>query len=201
MSARSTRWPSFSETYCCLRREPSLSSMLKRTVAELSVAECSLTGIDTRPNERESDAIERAAMRSSHRCAGPARGDREHTGNARALSSRGVASRRRRSAAFLHGRRSHAERLHAARERLPGRPVVGPRVARLEAEVLARGQDRPLCAALQRRHLLPRDRHRDAEPGARTRRERRRRRLEAAVAQVVDEDPADAVAAAALGDE
>src|SRR5664279_1561710 len=62
MSARSTTFWSFSETYCCLRREPSLASMLKRTAAELSVAEYSLTGIDTRPNERDSEAIERAAI-------------------------------------------------------------------------------------------------------------------------------------------
>src|SRR5678815_5827440 len=68
---------SFSETYCCLRRAPSLSSMLKRTVAELSVAEYSLTGIDTRPNERESDAIDRAGIRAP-------RSFRVRTGGARA---------------------------------------------------------------------------------------------------------------------
>src|SRR5678815_5930840 len=133
---------SFSETYCCLRREPSLSSMLKRTVAELSVAENSLTGIDTRPNERDSDAIERAAMRSSTESLGsvaPARADRQHTSNARALSPGGVAPRRRRCRGILHGSGLHAERLHAAFDRLCGRPVPRPRVARLEAEVLARG--------------------------------------------------------------
>jgi aspartokinase len=46
----------------CFTREPSFDSRLKRTVAELSVAEYSLTGIDTRPKPSDSDAMERAAM-------------------------------------------------------------------------------------------------------------------------------------------
>ena len=98
-------------------------------------------------------------------------------------------------------RRLEAEGLHARGQRLARRPVVRPGVALLEAQVFARGGDRPLRAALERHELVPGDRHRDAEPRPRARRERRRRRLPVAVAQVVDEDPADAVAAAALGDE
>src|SRR5882672_858966 len=51
--------------YCCLTREPSFVSMLKLTLAELSVAEKSFTGMDTRPKLRVSEARERAAMRIS----------------------------------------------------------------------------------------------------------------------------------------
>ena len=39
--------------------------MLKRTVAELSVAEYSFTGIETRPKRSDRDAIERAAIEDS----------------------------------------------------------------------------------------------------------------------------------------
>src|SRR5688572_31421823 len=48
--------------YCCLTREPSLVSRLKPMLAELSVAEYTLTGMDTRPKPSVSEAIERAAM-------------------------------------------------------------------------------------------------------------------------------------------
>src|SRR5436190_3275365 len=193
ISARSTMCWSFSDTYCCFRREPSLSSMLKRTAAELSVAEYSLTGIDTRPNERESDAIERAAMRAPQSRSGPPRcasGPGAY-GQALDLVTRGVAP----------GRRLVAKDLHAFADRLRRRPVVRPGVLLLEAQVLARGRDGPLRAALERHQLLPGDRHRDAEARPRSRREGRCRRLPWAVPQVVDEDPADAVAAAAPGDE
>ena len=49
MSERGTTDWSFSETYCCLSREPSLASMLNLTDPADSVAEYSFTGIDTRP--------------------------------------------------------------------------------------------------------------------------------------------------------
>ena len=62
MSARSTTFLVSSEMYCCRTREPSFASRLKRMLAELSVAEYSRTGIDTRPKLRDSDAIERAAI-------------------------------------------------------------------------------------------------------------------------------------------
>src|SRR5688572_22058050 len=62
MSARATTAWSFSETYCCFSREPSLASRLNLTALAVSVAEYSLTGIDTRPKLRVREAIERAAM-------------------------------------------------------------------------------------------------------------------------------------------
>src|SRR5262245_43130898 len=78
MSARSTILPVAAEMYCCLSREPSFDSRLKRTVAEDSVAEYSLTGMDTNPKLKVSDAMERAAMERL-----PTReADDEHTASA-----------------------------------------------------------------------------------------------------------------------
>ncbi len=55
---------SFTQTYCCLRREPHvLCSMLKEMALLASVAENRRTGIETSPNETVNDAIDRAAMR------------------------------------------------------------------------------------------------------------------------------------------
>ena len=53
--------------------------------------------------------------------------------------------------------------------------------------------DRPVVAAVERVELVPRARHRDAEAGPRARRPGARGGRAAAVAQVVDEDAADAV--------
>src|SRR4051812_41120285 len=62
MSARSTGMFSLMHRYCCFTREPQLCSMLKLTPPELSVAENTLTGIDTRPKLSDREAMERAAM-------------------------------------------------------------------------------------------------------------------------------------------
>src|SRR6187402_839037 len=63
MSSRATGISSLMQRYCCFRREPQpLCSMLKEIDLVDSVAECSFTGIETRPKETVSDAIERAAM-------------------------------------------------------------------------------------------------------------------------------------------
>ena len=51
-----------SVTYRCRRRPPLADISLKRMAAELSVAEYSLTGIDTNPNASESDAMEREGI-------------------------------------------------------------------------------------------------------------------------------------------
>src|SRR5579862_9919713 len=51
-----------SVTYCCLTRAPLEAIHLKRMAAELSVAEYSLIGMDTKPKVSERDAIERAGM-------------------------------------------------------------------------------------------------------------------------------------------
>src|ERR1700743_1461659 len=67
MSARSTFFPVLFETYCCSRREPSGASKLNLILLSLSVAEYSLTGIETSPKDRERDAIERAAICFSSR--------------------------------------------------------------------------------------------------------------------------------------
>jgi hypothetical protein len=50
------------ETYCWHARAPSGHRKLNFTSVALSVAENSLTGTDTRPNDSDRDAIERAAM-------------------------------------------------------------------------------------------------------------------------------------------
>src|SRR5690606_35659509 len=50
------------DTYCWRTRSPSFVSRLKRMVAELSVAEYSFTGIETRPKDSDREAIERAAI-------------------------------------------------------------------------------------------------------------------------------------------
>src|SRR5437764_969597 len=62
MSARATTAWSFSETYCCFRREPSRVRRLNFTAPDDSVAEYSFTGMDTRPKLNDRDAMERAAM-------------------------------------------------------------------------------------------------------------------------------------------
>src|SRR5687768_4630467 len=63
MSSRATGTSSFTQKYCCLRREPqALCRRLKEMALLVSVAENSFTGIDTSPNEMVSDAIDRAAM-------------------------------------------------------------------------------------------------------------------------------------------
>src|SRR5215831_785434 len=68
MSSRGTTTSSLMHTYCCFRREPQvLCSMLNEIALLDSVAEKSLTGIETSPKETVSDAMERAAMRSSCR--------------------------------------------------------------------------------------------------------------------------------------
>src|SRR4051812_47455474 len=63
MSSRATGTSSLRQRYCCFRREPQpLCSMLNEIDLLASVAEKSLTGIDTSPNETVSEAMERAAM-------------------------------------------------------------------------------------------------------------------------------------------
>src|SRR6185503_7405786 len=63
MSSRGTTTSSLAQMYCCLTREPqALCSMLKEIARLASVAEKSLTGMETSPKETVRDAIERAAM-------------------------------------------------------------------------------------------------------------------------------------------
>src|SRR3954471_7037879 len=63
ISSRATGTSSFTQKYCCLRREPQvLCSMLNEIARLASVAEKSLTGMETNPNETVNDAIERAAI-------------------------------------------------------------------------------------------------------------------------------------------
>src|SRR5581483_881318 len=63
MSSRATGISSLMQMYCCFRREPqALCSMLKEMARLDSVAEYSLTGIDTSPKEIVSEPTERAAM-------------------------------------------------------------------------------------------------------------------------------------------
>src|SRR6188508_23434 len=65
MSSRGTGISSFTHRYCCFRREPQpLCSRLNEMAFVASVAENSLTGIDTSPNDTVNDAIDRAAMSS-----------------------------------------------------------------------------------------------------------------------------------------
>src|SRR5438309_11356403 len=69
MSSRATGTSSFTQKYCCLRREPQvLCSRLNEMARLASVAEKSLTGIDTSPNDTVNDAIERAAIAFLRRC-------------------------------------------------------------------------------------------------------------------------------------
>ena len=58
-----------------------------------------------------------------------------------------------------------AEHAHGFGQRLPGPPVIRPRVERLERQMLARRGDRPLRAALELWQSIPGHRHRDAEAG------------------------------------
>src|SRR6185369_9952511 len=63
MSSRATGTSSFTQKYCCFRREPqSLCSRLKEMALVDSVAEWSFTGIETSPKDTVSVAIERDAM-------------------------------------------------------------------------------------------------------------------------------------------
>src|SRR6266849_4493736 len=69
MSSRATGTSSFTQKYCCFSREPQvLCSRLNEMARLASVAENSLTGMDTSPNETVSDAIERAAIAFLRRC-------------------------------------------------------------------------------------------------------------------------------------
>lgn len=52
-------------TYCRRRRAPPAPISLNRTADELSVAEYTLTGIDTNPNVSDRVATERAAIAGS----------------------------------------------------------------------------------------------------------------------------------------
>src|SRR5260221_1600265 len=63
MSPRSTFSPSFEQTYCCLRRDPSfLWSQLNEIAAFDSPAANICTGTDTRPNETVAEPMEWAAI-------------------------------------------------------------------------------------------------------------------------------------------
>src|SRR5688572_17331578 len=63
MSSRATGTSSFTQKYCCFRREPqALCSRLKEIARLASVAENSFTGMDTSPKDRVNEAIDRAAM-------------------------------------------------------------------------------------------------------------------------------------------
>src|SRR5262245_65691059 len=63
MSLRSTFSPSFTQMYCCFRREPSfLCSKLNEIAAFDSPAANSCTGTDTRPNETVAEPMEWAAI-------------------------------------------------------------------------------------------------------------------------------------------
>src|SRR4051812_10641827 len=67
MSSRPTGTSSLTQKYCCRRREPqALCSRLKEIARLDSVAEKSLTGIDTSPNEILKEPIDRAAICFSH---------------------------------------------------------------------------------------------------------------------------------------
>src|SRR6267154_1894382 len=66
MSSRATATSSFTQMYCCFKRDPQvLFSRLNEMARLASVAEKSFTGIDTIPNETVSVAIDRAAMPAS----------------------------------------------------------------------------------------------------------------------------------------
>src|SRR3982751_5113522 len=65
MSSRVTATSSLTHKYCCFRREPqALCSRLNEMARLASVAEKSLTGMETSPNETVNDAIDRAAISS-----------------------------------------------------------------------------------------------------------------------------------------
>src|SRR5207237_373904 len=63
MSSRPTGTSSFTQKYCCLRREPQvLCSRLNEMARLASVAEKSFTGMETSPNDTVNDASDRAAI-------------------------------------------------------------------------------------------------------------------------------------------
>src|ERR1019366_133105 len=103
------------------------------------------TGIDTRPKESESEAIERAAMEAP-RSLGNAPAWARRTGSIRAGSSTchvaGTRRRRRRCNCVAKCLRHEAERLHGRAQGLLGLPVSRPGVDLLEAQVFARRLDR-----------------------------------------------------------
>src|SRR5438552_1767304 len=69
MSARATGTSSVTQKYCCLSREPQvLCSRLNEMARLASVAEKSLTGMDTSPKDTVNDAIDRAAIVFLRRC-------------------------------------------------------------------------------------------------------------------------------------
>src|SRR5258708_24317949 len=69
MSSRATGTSSFPQKYCCLSREPQvLCSRLNEMARLASVAEKSLTGMDTSPNDTVNVAIDRAAIAFLRRC-------------------------------------------------------------------------------------------------------------------------------------
>src|SRR2546428_13945676 len=69
MSSRATGTSSFTQKYCCLSREPQvLCSRLNEMARLASVAEKSLTGMDTSPNDTVNEAIDRAAIFFLRRC-------------------------------------------------------------------------------------------------------------------------------------
>ena len=56
------------QKYCCFKREPQVLWRRLNEIARLaSVAEKSLTGMETNPNETVNDAMDRAAMFASAR--------------------------------------------------------------------------------------------------------------------------------------
>src|SRR2546421_5391669 len=74
MSSRETGTSSFTQKYCCLSREPQvLCSRLNEMARLASVAENSLTGMDTSPKDTVNDAIDRAAIVFLRRCGKNAR--------------------------------------------------------------------------------------------------------------------------------
>src|SRR5437773_1695025 len=99
--------------YCCFTREPQLCSRLKLTPPDDSVAENTLTGIDTRPKLSDREAMERAAMPGSPK------------GRGWQISAD---SPRLHVPAWLtrHLRRLEAQRFHGLGQGLFRRPVGGP---------------------------------------------------------------------------
>src|SRR5260221_11913954 len=69
MSSRATGTSSFTQKYCCLSGEPQvLCSRLNEMARLASVAEKSLTRMDTSPNDTVNVAIDRAAIAFLLRC-------------------------------------------------------------------------------------------------------------------------------------
>src|SRR5687768_10921930 len=63
MSSRATGTSSFMQKYCCFSREPqALCRRLKEMARLASVAEKSLTGMETSPKDTVNEAIDRAAI-------------------------------------------------------------------------------------------------------------------------------------------